>query len=91
MSAARRVEKITLPTQSRPTLRPDGHDRVDAPGIASRALSAIRPEDDRESMLLLGLSMLAIGLGFVWLPLALIVPGGIVTLIALAPRKVADE
>lgn len=98
MSAARRVEKLE------PVTWRSGHmagvtDPVPEhlrpkPGGISRALSALRPEDDRESMLLLGLALLAVGCGAIWLPLAAVVPGVVVTFAALAsyraPRQVSE-
>lgn len=48
--------------------------------------SRIRPEDDREATLLLGLVLLAIGLALFWVPLALIVPGAVLTAVGLVAR-----
>lgn len=53
---------------------------------------ALRPEDDREATLYLGLGLLSAGLAFSAAPwLALVVPGAILTLVALAgyvlPRR----
>jgi hypothetical protein len=51
-----------------------------------RLWSRIRPEDDREATLLLGLVMLGIGLGLWWIPAALIVPGAILVAIGIVAR-----
>lgn len=46
----------------------------------------LRPEDDREATLLLGLLMLAIGFALWWFPAALIVPGAVLTAVGIVAR-----
>lgn len=52
----------------------------------SRIWDRLRPEDDREATLLLGLVLLAIGCALFWVPLALIVPGAVLTAVGLVAR-----
>jgi fucose permease len=46
----------------------------------------LRPESDREATLILGLTMLAVGLALWWPPAALIVPGAVLTLVGILSR-----
>ncbi len=46
----------------------------------------LRPEDDREATLVLGLIMLAIGFLLWWPPLSLIIPGAILTVVGVLAR-----
>lgn len=54
---------------------------------ARRFWQAIKPEDDREATFIFGLVLLGIGLLFSPLPwLALVIPGSVLTAIALLAR-----
>jgi hypothetical protein len=52
----------------------------------SRLWDRLRPEDDREATLMLGLLILAVGLALWWLPAALIVPGAVLTAVGIVAR-----
>lgn len=51
--------------------------------IATRIADALRGLTDQELVAIVGLALLGIGLAGVWPPLALIIPGTVLVLIAL--------
>lgn len=69
---------------AQPTIEVD-----DAPSSwLSRLAAALTPETDQEKTLLLGLGLLGLGLLFSPLPwLALVIPGGVLSWVAAAPRR----